>query len=306
MCTLSVVICTHNRATYLSNCLSGLGRQESVAHDWEILVVDNASTDETVKVYQAFASRNCGKARYVYEPRLGLSVARNRGVRESEGAIVAFLDDDGEPAPHWVSSIMDSMSREPSAGGVGGPVLGRWGVPRPPWLPPEIAYSLEFRDTILGSSARALTVDEVLPGGNSAFRRRVLDEVGAYDESLGRVGRRMLGFEDFDLVWRLHSVGITLLYNPDMAIQHPACREALTKRSLYERALLTGYSRAVAEIRRLGRTGTAWKAIGHGVRSISRFARKLWAVLTGSEARVVFWDYSLRFGLGYISGWLRG
>ena len=132
--SVSVVIGTYNRAHLLAGTLGALAAQEvPPSLDWEIVVVDNNSTDSTAQAVAAFAPTTTVPVRYVFEPRQGISHARNRGIREAQGSILAFTDDDVLPAPDWISAVASAMERW-DAHGVGGRILPRWETERPRWL----------------------------------------------------------------------------------------------------------------------------------------------------------------------------
>src|SRR5713226_9622239 len=119
---ISVVICTRNRAQLLERALASVADQEFARTDYEILVVDNGSTDRTQEVVKQFPD-----ARYLYEGEAGLCIARNAGWREAKGRYVAFFDDDATALPGWLAAIRDGFaSASPLVGIVGGPVRPIW------------------------------------------------------------------------------------------------------------------------------------------------------------------------------------
>jgi glycosyltransferase involved in cell wall biosynthesis len=116
---LTILVCTHNRAELLSGVLESLGNQSLGRERFEVIVVDNASTDDTPAVADRCAKQGKLQARYVREPELGLDAARNRGIREARGEIVAFLDDDARARYDWAEAVLDGFSRHdaPIVGG---------------------------------------------------------------------------------------------------------------------------------------------------------------------------------------------
>ncbi|NJL28333.1 MAG: glycosyltransferase family 2 protein, partial [Thermoanaerobaculia bacterium] len=108
----SVLICTHNRARDLALCCAALGGLDAPPESWEVVVVDNASTDDTPEVAEAWAARLEGRLRGVEGTgALGLSAARNRAIAEARGEILAFLDDDALPEPGWLSALVSVLER---------------------------------------------------------------------------------------------------------------------------------------------------------------------------------------------------
>src|SRR6476661_3558101 len=123
---VSVVVATYDRARLLGATLEALAAQRVPAGlDWEIVVVDNASRDGTAELIRWFAKGSPVPVRAAFEARQGVSHARNRGIAEARGAILAFTDDDVTPAKDWVAEISASMDRW-KAQGVGGRILPQW------------------------------------------------------------------------------------------------------------------------------------------------------------------------------------
>jgi glycosyltransferase involved in cell wall biosynthesis len=108
---MTVLICTHNRASKLEGALRSLEAQTLPKERFEVIAVDNASTDDTQAVLDACSSRAILNLRKVREMELGLDAARNRGLREAGGEIVAFLDDDARARSDWAESILKGFER---------------------------------------------------------------------------------------------------------------------------------------------------------------------------------------------------
>ena len=224
--TLCVAVCTHNRLEQLLRlALPSLLQQAAPAHDFEILVVDNASTDATSARIRAMLPES-GNLRLVDEPVLGLSSARNRALRETDARYVAFIDDDEIAAPDWVDSLLRAI-REigPDAACLGGPIRPRWKTGRPSWLPDQLLGALSVVDQ--GSVRRAVNPWELpLVGGNICFERHRLVAVGGFDLTLGRVGAQLLCNEETLAQQRVAADGGGIWYLPDACVHHeiPAAR----------------------------------------------------------------------------------
>src|SRR5215470_3773761 len=131
---VSVVVCTYNRAASLRLTLRALEVQVTPPSLlWEVVVVDNDSTDGTRREFDTFAANACISMRYLFTAPLGLSRARNAGLAEGRGNIVAFTDDDADPAPDWIARIAEVMA-ESGADIVGGRIVPVWSRPPPRWL----------------------------------------------------------------------------------------------------------------------------------------------------------------------------
>jgi glycosyltransferase involved in cell wall biosynthesis len=221
---LSVVVATLDRCEYLRLCLEALGRQTAPAEDFEVIVVDNGSSDETVSV----ATELCGElpnVRYVREERRGLSVARNTGVAHSRAAIVAFTDDDAMPHPAWADRIIARFETLPAEVAVlGGEVEPIWEAPRPDWLIDPLLRPLSA-GLMWGPTARLLRDEEWLVEVNIAYRRARLLEFGGFAEQLGRVGTNLMSGEGC-INQLMARAGLRCFYDPQILVRHhiPAAR----------------------------------------------------------------------------------
>jgi glycosyltransferase involved in cell wall biosynthesis len=151
--TVSVVICTNNRSAHLKKAIHSVLKQDISSSKYEIIVVDNASSDDTAEAVECFESEKT--IRYVYEKQLGLCNARNTGWQCARGRYVAYLDDDAIANPGWLSAIENAFIIEPDAGVVGGRVEPIWKGNRPLWLSDDIAVSLTIIDW--SESSRIIT-----------------------------------------------------------------------------------------------------------------------------------------------------
>ena len=218
---VTVVICTYERAASLRRTLLSIVDQarESGA---EIIVVDNASSDDTAAVVNAFAG-----VRYVREGQLGLCHARNRGWREANAPVVVFLDDDAIAAPGWIAAVQSAFAdNDPVVGCVGGAVLPDWEVPAPGWLSPRVALGLTIIDWPGGRRRLTDLSAEWLAGANLACRVAALETVGGFHPWLDRRGAHLLSSGDVFLEKRMMQCGYACVYEPAMQVRHgvPAAR----------------------------------------------------------------------------------
>ena len=199
---VSVVIPTHNRAELLPALLDALLAQQVHGIKYEILVVDNASTDATAATVAAHAHP---VIRYFYEPRRGASNARNTGVQHAAGDLIAFLDDDLLPAADWLPSITGTMSAHPEVDCVGGRIEPRWPERPPHWLTPANYGPLALQHGRgAGRPLSATNASGCLVGANFICRSDVLRDVGGFSPAFYRDEDR-----EFNLrLWRAGKVGI--------------------------------------------------------------------------------------------------
>lgn len=239
---LSAIVCTYNRARMLRQCLAALGRQTLDERRYEILVIDNNSSDGTPEVAERFAAGR-ENVRYFRETRQGLSHARNRGVAEAAGEIVTFVDDDGLVESTYLAEILRAFDENPGVECVGGPVEIRPDGPIPRWLDGRLLMCLSRYD----AGDRAAFLDD-LPGplgGNMSVRRATLLALGGFDPGLGRSGRAMLSNEERLLVERIKKGRVqSVLYWPGHRLYHCMPAAKLARREILKRMFWQGISDA--------------------------------------------------------------
>ena len=241
--SISVVVCTHNNAEYLKKALASLREQDLPAGEYEVVVVDNASTDHTAQTCEVHT-----ECTYVFEGRLGLSVARNTGIRAAQGSIVAFIDDDAEAEAGWLSALMSGFEKGDDVWAVGGKALPIWGGPVPEWLTEKHHRSLSLISW--GEETRSLEWPERIIGVNCSFRKSVFERFGLFDECLGRIGQALLGHEDTEIQERLHADGKTVMYVPEAVVHHHVPASRMTKEYLARRSNGTLTSEKILELRK--------------------------------------------------------
>lgn len=242
---VSVVVCTFNRADFLDKCLESLLKQVD-SPSFEIVVVDNNSTDRTAHVAQEASAQKDIPLQYVFLKEMGLSRARNTGVQAARGEIVAFIDDDAVAEVDWVNKIEKGFQLFPQAVAEGGAVKGDYEIPKPDWLPIDLLFSISVGD--LGSQPRLMNASESMVGCNMAFRRQLFQQRGLFATSLGRTGLSLLAGEEVEFCNRLHDHGDPILYNPEMVIKHRVPKERLTKEYIRKRMYWNGRSIARADV----------------------------------------------------------
>lgn len=236
---ISAIICTHNRAGYLGAAIDSLLRQ-TYPH-YEIIVVDNASTDATASVVEARLPHP--HLSYIYEGTLGLSTARNRGASLAQGEILAYLDDDAEADPQWLTALVNAFSTHSQAAIAGGYVSLIWppNVSPPPWLSPALAEGLGAYN--LGEAVKSITHPGQTPRGlNYAVKKSFLQRAGGFDPQLGRVGKNLLSNEELHLTQQALVAGYEVLYLPQAKVAHNVSPERLHRRWFLRRSWWQGIS----------------------------------------------------------------
>lgn len=237
--TISAIICTHNRDRYLGKAIDSLLAQDLA--DFELIVVDNASTDQTQSVIAA--RKTNPRLRSVYEPTLGLSVARNRGWRESQGEILAYLDDDAIADPNWLGELVRAYQDCDRLAVAGGRISLIWpeGRRAPQWLSTELMAGLGYYN--LGNEAIAITEPGLTPRGlNYSIRRSFLETVGGFDAHFGRVGGRLLSNEELVMTEHALNLGWQVSYLPQAHVAHHVTLDRLQPSWFLRRSWWQGVS----------------------------------------------------------------
>ncbi len=217
---ISLVICTYNRADILPRCLMAACRQTLPPAEYEVVVVDNASTDHTRHLVRQFAAPAGLSVNYVYHAVKGLSHARNAGARAATSPVIAYIDDDAIAAPDMLWHILRTFDTWPRAGCVGGRIDICLPAELPGWYSSFFdGYYSKF-DLGLKETTRVTQLWQYPFGANIAFSARALERIGYFNTSLGRMGKDYSGGEEIDAVIRLAAEGYEVFYNPRASVQH--------------------------------------------------------------------------------------
>ena len=239
----SVVIATYNRAADLRETLESLASLQPDG-PWEVIVVDNNSTDGTRVVVEAAALTFPVDLRYLAETRQGRSPALNAGIQAARGEIVATTDDDVRVPADWLTAAARGLETL-RADYVGGRVLPLWGAPRPAWLR-DTGYRLWAVIALLdyGDAPREFTTRVPL-GVNMAFRRDAFVRAGLLDPDSGRKAGTLLGQEVREWCIRARAAGLRGFYVPEMVVEHKIAADRLTKSYFRRWFYWRGISRAM-------------------------------------------------------------
>jgi glycosyltransferase involved in cell wall biosynthesis len=312
-CDVSVVISTYNRCGALAGAIESVLSQGSAGLRYEVILVDNNSSDRTRDVVGELGRRHPERLRYVFERQQGLSYGRNAGIRAATGRIIALTDDDVRVAPDWVGGIVEAFEANPHVDYIGGKVLPRWVQPPPAWLVGHHWSPLALQDyadeRIETSAARPVC----FVGANLAFRREVFDRIGLFNPDLQRVKNGIGSTEDHELQLRVWRAGMRGLYCPNVVVHAEVTPDRMTK--AYHRRWHLGHGRYCAVMRLhenvqfghgpLGRPPELVTLFGSPAflywQIVSSACRWLVAVWREPEWRALYDENRVRHAIGYIT-----
>lgn len=243
MIKISVIIASYNRGEQLMRTLRSLLSQTLDKNLWEVVVINNNSSDQTEELFEEFVASNpeASNMRLFFERKQGLSHARNRGIKESKGEYIAIMDDDEEANTEFVESYMDFFDSHPDAAAAGGKMIALYEYETPNWLSPYLEPALS--STIdLGERVKLFKNNQYPIGGNMAFRRSTIEDYGVFNPKLGRTGKKLLGGEEKDLFNRIRSGGGKIYWTPAPQILHIIPEERLSREYLVKLSQMIGVS----------------------------------------------------------------
>jgi glycosyltransferase involved in cell wall biosynthesis len=298
---LSLIICSRNRSSDLRRLLALAPGWDRPGSDWEIIVVDNGSSDGTGEMVAEVAARLDLPARVVREDRPGHSRARNAGIAAATGDLLAFTDDDVEPDPQWLAAMVEVARRRADLA-FGGRVLPRWSGPPPAWLVTEGPYRITGGAVLAydyGDEERECDATMFVPvGACMFFRKEVFERLGGFREDLGRQGAELISADDSEFFFRVRAAGHAVVYAPSVVLHHPVDVARATR--AYHRRWYWD----------LGRSFARWKGVPASSRILFGFqgaalrqvagdaARYLGALVTGPREARLFRELRLRAALG--------
>jgi len=238
MTLTTVAICTYNARTHLETLLPAVAAQE-IDRPFEILVVDNNSTDGTSDFVRELGCRSPVPMRVVREPVQGIPYARNCAIEESAGSeFLVFIDADEMPCPGWLRAAVDALDKE-GAECAGGPIRVRLPGPRPRWL---TDYLLLFLGALDHGDAPFWITDRKTPvwTGNVAYRRSLFASGLRFDHRYNRAGKGVGGGSDSVMFRHLVGAKVRMRYRPDMVIEHLIGPDKVRRRYFLQLNLTAG------------------------------------------------------------------
>jgi glycosyltransferase involved in cell wall biosynthesis len=231
--TLSIIICSYNRASYISDALTSLYGQSSGLDDFEVIIVDNNSTDNTKEVYAQWRHTNTnGQFTFISEMQQGASFARNTGAAIAKGEWVCFMDDDAVATTDYVKNIIKHIQDQPFIVGFGGRII-------PKYIPAEPKWMSYYVSSLVGNFDYAPTACAFENGkypleSNMIVKKSVYDQIGGFNVNLpGVVGTLRIGGEGKELFYKIIALGHIIYYDPAICVHHVVEVKKLTPEYMY-------------------------------------------------------------------------
>ncbi len=302
----SVILCTYNRCYNLPDCLAALEQQEDCGLTWEVVLVDNNSSDHTRAWVSEYASQSQLKLRYTFCPEQGLSHARNHGIQTAQGQYLVFIDDDIRVSRRWLAAIVETF-KSYHCDAVGGPI--HLSVPLaelPGWITshPEMPGFLGFRD--FGAHPCRLDGIRAFPfGGNMAIQKSVFARLGGFDPRLGRKGEgrrreELFKGEETEFFQRLAQAGGVIWYQPQALVYH-----LVTPRQLKRRYFLTLHYNAGRQQVRLDRRDFPRKLLGVPRFLYLHWLHAIWRYLKQTAREGLDRSFRQLMNVAYLTGMIQ-
>ena len=216
----SIIICTYNRDKFIYSSLQNVAENGCAYSDYEIVLVNNNSTDDTEKLCNKFQTEYPQVTfRYFVETNQGLSFARNRGIAEAKGEWLVFIDDDAMLQPGYLANLKANIARNPDVGAFGGQITPEFesGV-APDWL---CRWTYSWVSAIdMGNSVKLFEGGKFPIGANMGISRAAIEKCGTFNTELGRNKKNLMGGEEKDIFLRLKAAGIPISYFPNVSVNH--------------------------------------------------------------------------------------
>jgi glucosyl-dolichyl phosphate glucuronosyltransferase len=243
---LTLLVCTYNRSKDLGELLeTAIAQETGGVFTYEVLVVDNNSTDDTRKVIESFIDAGHSRLRYLFEARQGKSYALNTGLGNVRGRLHVIVDDDQILPSDWARKIVEGFRLHPRVAFIGGKILPIWQVDPPGWLTKQHWAAIGMADH--GESEVIVDADNQICLIGCAFPTDKVLAIGGYNQELGVNSKQIGGTEDLEILQRLWRTGHKGIYLPNIAIKHKAPAGRCTKS--YHRRWHTGHGAFYAAMR---------------------------------------------------------
>jgi glycosyltransferase involved in cell wall biosynthesis len=207
---LSLIISTRNRSSALARTLESLRKLKTFL-SWELVIVDNGSSDDTQLIIKRFVAMFSGTVQLVDEPRRGLANAHNTGFRRARSPICVFIDDDCYPSGNYLDAMSVCFAEDPAIGFIGGRIL--------PWSDEDCEVAVQKSTNRVPFAPYSFIPTGVIHGANFACRRAAIEAAGGFDSRFGP-GALFFNAEEVELLARISNAGWTGAYDPRPLVYH--------------------------------------------------------------------------------------
>ncbi len=297
---ISVVVATYNRSHLLDKAIQALLNQKTSGLEYEIIVVDNNSTDQTEETINSYVKHD-SRVRYIFEKRQGVAYGRNAGISAAQADLIAFCDDDVCVTEDWVQKIFEAFVRYPDAEFVGGRVLPVWTQSPPSWVTGKMP-PLAFQDH--GDAPVIVSRDEprCLISACLAVRKRAIEKAGAFPLETQRVKESIGSTEDADWEAKVWHYGGHGMYVPEIVCFSEVPLSRLAKS--YHRRWHLGHGRFNALARRRDYEGGAWRFLDVPAfvyrQLLEAPMRMVGCLLAGQSASAFEHEMTMLFFIGFV------
>jgi glucosyl-dolichyl phosphate glucuronosyltransferase len=272
---VSVVICAYNRAHLLQLCIDSLHALDFPKEKFEVVVVDNNSTDNTGAVCAGISQRYPSlNFRYLKEMQQGVGYTRTRGAREATGELIAYIDDDCLAEPDWLSKIVAFYNEHPEAMSTGGRIIPKYLAPMAGWFGKYFWGLVGNYD--LGQKIFRMQGVRYPSGANMHFRKKAFEQYGYFDGALGRSGKSLVAGEEKAMYLKLIAGNEAVYYLPHVIVHHHV------EANKFDVNYVRRHSAGIGASERLMNKGSWWKL----TKKFIEYAAKL--------------GYAIAYGFGYL------
>jgi len=290
---VSVVICTYNRDKFIGEALNCLARQTISSNLFEIIVVDNNSTDNTAAIVQKFIAGHPGlNIRYVLEKNKGLSFARNRGIQEALSPVITYIDDDAEATPGFLQSIVNFMEANTAIVGIGGKVIPKYSESEEPkWMSKYLDGFVGRMD--YGSSPKQFDNTMKYPAGcNMTYTKAILQKAGGFNNQL------TFRSDDKYIFYQVSKLSSDIYYLPEAMLYHNIDKDRLSFANFQKLFLKSGNEEKIRVRSEKGETAVIKKFAELIFKTGASIALYILYILKGKElkGRYIFFSqwYTLK------------
>jgi glycosyltransferase involved in cell wall biosynthesis len=232
---ISVVVCTYNRSEVLALCLDSLANQTIDKTLYEVIIINNNSTDSTENIIKKFIDEKSNFRAFI-ELEQGLSFARNRGYKEAGGKYIAYIDDDAIAYKNWLEEMYKFIQTHTEVQIFGGPYYGYSSKPLPWWLPKNYGTKNSIKET-----RELIPKKEWISGSNMVFHISILKQFNGFETSIGMTGNKLSYGEETKLQVKLYANNVPIWYVYDMKVKHLTSDQKLKFSHIFKSGYNVGF-----------------------------------------------------------------